>query len=476
MLNLNAKPKMGLLLLASELFRATGEGSKRGAYPQRKQFEAEQMLNDCKVIADVSFPGVISTADDIRRAIDVFTADKVDYVLAVYLSWAEDFHWARFLRDMPPCPVLFMNLVHESIELGDTFIDDEFTACLGYGGLVGALEASGTATRFNRPMLVRGTGTWVEILERAKCFGRAARARALLKNAKFGLLASFNELMWSTYVDPFSVFSQLGPELHFLPFSELARYVDEVSDEDATATMHILKEKYEVMDDVKDYKLLASVRASIGMERMAEAHDLDLLILNDIDNEMCRLIGLRPGFWPTPSCKGTFIVPEGDVGGGIACYLLKLLGDGHVNYIEPFHIDKPTDTFEAGHAGPNDYTDPRGKCKIATDVFLSNTPWKYSGAPFGWYTFPTGEKTMLHCSQQDGKFQLLTSIIESLPTDHRLATFSHGRFRPIGQSCAQLFNKLVSVGVTQHFGIVDGDCRNALEDFAAIMGFHHARL
>ena len=476
MLNLNSKPKMGLLLMASELFRGRGEGTENGSYPQRKQLEAEKMLMDCRQIAEVSFPGIVMTADDIRRAIDVFTADNVDYVLAVYLSWAEDFHWARFLRDMPPCPVLFMNLVHDCIELGDTFTEDQFTKCLGYGGLVGALEASGTATRFQRPMLFRGTGTWEQILDRAKIFGRAAHARMLLKDAKFGLLSSFNELMWSTYVDPFSVFSQLGAELHFVPFSEVARYVDEVSDEEAKRIMKELAEKYEVMPDVDEVKFLASVRASIGMERMAEAHDLDLLILNDIDNEMCRLLGLRPGFWPTPSCKGTLIVPEGDVGGGIACYLLKVLGEGHVNYIEPFHIDKPTDTFEAGHAGPNDYTDPRGKCKIATDVFLSNTPWKYSGAPFGWYTFPEGEKTMLHCSQQDGKFQLISSMVEVLPSEHRLATFSHGRFRPIGQSCAELFNKLVGIGVTQHFGIVDCDCRKALEDLAQMLDFHYTAL
>ena len=131
MLNLNAKPKMGLLLLASELFHATGEGSKRGAYPQRKQLEAEQMRKDCQEIAEVSFPGVVSTADDIRHAIDVFTADKVDYVLAVYLSWAEDFHWARFLRDMPPVPVLLNDTVDTRLSAAyhGSQVGSHFRAC-----------------------------------------------------------------------------------------------------------------------------------------------------------------------------------------------------------------------------------------------------------------------------------------------------------------------------------------------------------
>ena len=476
MLDIKRRPKMGLLLISPERFCTIGEGSPRGSYLERKQAEAAWMLEDCKKIADVTFTGIVLKTEDVQRAIDAFVADKVDYVLAIYLSWAEDFAWIRFLRDMPPCPVLFMHRMRDKIELGDTHDDDEFAEYLCCGGLVGSLEASGSATRFNRPMMTRAVGTWDQVIERAKTFGNAARARALLRNGKFGLLACYNEVMWSTYVDPYSVFAKLGPELHFLSVAELTEYIEGVTIEEATAVKNEIASKYEVLPNVDDAKFLASVRASMGMERMAAAYDLDLLVLNDIDTMLFKYVGLRPGFWPTTECKGTMIVPEGDIGGGIACYLLKLLTGGHVNYIEPFHIDKPTDTFEGGHAGPNDYTDPRGKCKISSDVRFAKTKWKYAGAPFAWYVFPEGEKTMLHCSQQTGKFQLVASQIEALPTEHHLATYSHSRFRPIGQTCEELFGKLIDVGVTQHYGIADGNCQAELQDLAMMLDLDYKQV
>ena len=471
MLNLSRKPRMGLLLISPERFCALGTGTKRGSYLERKQADAARMVKDAGEVAEVTFPGIVITADDARRAIDAFTAAKVDYVLAIYLSWAEDFAFIRFLRDMPPCPILFAHCMRDRIDLNDTHDDDEFTEYLCCGGLVGSLEASGSMTRFNRPMLTRFVGTWQQILHRARTFGSAARARALLRDGTMGLLASYNEVMWSTYVDPYSVFQKLGMELRFLSVAELTDYIEQVSEDEARSMMREIAGKYEVLSNVDESKFLASVRATMGMERMAGAYGIDLLVLNDIDTMLFKYVGLRPGFWPTPACPGTFIVPEGDIGGGIACYLLKLLSGGHVNYIEPFHIDLPNGNFAAGHAGPNDYTDPRGKCKISSDVRFAKSPWKYAGAPFAWYVFPQGEKTMLHCSQQTGEFQLVATRVEALPTDHFLATYSHSLFRPIGQSSEELFQKLLDIGVTQHYGIADGNHLAALRDLANLLGF-----
>ncbi len=476
MINLTRRPRMGLLLISPERFASIGEETARGSYLERKQKEAVWMEKECAAIAEVTFPGIVFTAADVQKAMDAFTADKVDYVLAIYLSWAEDFAWIRFLRDMPPCPVLFCHRMRDEICLKDTHDDDEFAEYLCCGGLVGSLEASGSVKRIGRPMVETFAGTWAQVLARAALFGKAARARALLKQSTFGLLACMNEVMWSTYVDPYAVFSQIGPELRFLSVAELEDSIARVSDHDARAVMQDIAGRYEVLPNVDEGKFLASVRASMGMERLAAEREIDLLVLNDIDRVLFERVGLRPGFWPTSPEIRTHIVPEGDVGGGIACYMLKLLGDGPVNYIEPFHIDLPNRCFAAGHAGPNDYTDPRGQCKISSDVRFAKTKWKYAGAPFAWYVFPAGEKTMLHCSSQTGAFQLVVSRVEALPTEPFLATYSHSLFRPIGQSCEQLFTRLLRQGVTQHYGITDGNVIPAVKDLAMMLGLEYAEV
>lgn len=471
MLDLNRRAKMGLLLISPERFATIGEGTARGSYKERKEAEAAWMVEETSKIADVTFTGITWTKEDVQRAIDGFVAAKVDYVLAIYLSWAEDFAWIRFLRDMPECPVLFCHRIRDEINLKDTHDDDEFAEYLCCGGLVGSLEASGSIKRFNRKMLTTFAGTWDEIIQRATLFGTAARARALLRQGTMGLLACMNEVMWSTYVDPYAVFSKFGPELRFLSVAELQDTIEQVSDADATATMNRIASQYEVLPNVDQGKFLASVRASMGMERLAAKYDLDLLVLNDIDTMLFKYVGLRPGFWPTSPDVKTLIVPEGDIGGGMACMVLKLLSGGHVNYVEPFHIDLPNKSFDGGHAGPNDYTDPRGKCKISSDVRFAKTKWKYAGAPFAWYVFPEGLKTMLHCSQQTSKFQLVATQVEAIHTDHFLATYSHSHFRPVGENCQELFSKLLQQGVTQHYGIADGNLIPLVKDLAMMLDF-----
>ena len=470
MLDLTRRARMGLLLISPERFATIGEGTERGSYRERKEAEAAWMLRDTSRIADVTFTGITWTRDDVQRAIDAFTADKVDCVLAIYLSWAEDFAWIRFLRDMPECPVLFCHRMRDEICLKDTHDDDEFAEYLCCGGLVGSLEASGSIKRFGRKMMATFAGTWTQVLERAEQFSRAARARALLRQSTFGLLACMNEVMWSTYVDTYALFRDIGPEMRFLSVAELEDTVNCVSDADARATMERIAASYEVLPNVDPVKFLASVRASMGMERMAEKYNLDMLVLNDIDTVLFQHIGLRPGFWPTSPDVKTMVVPEGDIGSGIAFAVLKLLGGGHVNYIEPFHIDVPSGTFDAGHAGPNDYTDPRGKCKISSDVRFAKTKWKYAGAPFAWYVFPEGRKTMLHCSQQTGTFQLVATQVEAIHTEHFLATYSHSHFKPVGEDCQQLFSRLLSQGVTQHYCITDGNLIPAVKDLAMMLG------
>ena len=470
MLDLTRRPRMGLLLISPERFATIGEGTARGSYKERKEAEAAWMLADASKIADVTFTGIVWNREDVQRAIDGFTAAKVDYVLAIYLSWAEDFAWIRFLRDMPECPILFAHRMRDEINLKDTHDDDEFAEYLCCGGLVGTLEASGDVKRLNRKMLSTFVGTWVQILDRALCFGRAARARSLLRQSSFGLLACMNEVMWSTYVDTYELFSKIGPEMRFMSVAELEDSVNAVSIEEATAVMKDIASRYEVLSNVDEGKFLASVRASMGMERLAAKHDVDLLVLNDIDTVLFQHIGLRPGFWPTSPEVKTMVVPEGDIGSGIACMVLKLLSDFPVNYIEPFHVNLPEGWFDAGHAGPNDYTDPRGKCKISSDVRFAKTKWKYAGAPFAWYVFPEGRKTMLHCSQQTGRFQLVATQVEAVPTEHFLATYSHSHFKPVGESCQELFSQLIDQGVTQHYGITDGNLIPAVKDLAMMLG------
>jgi L-arabinose isomerase len=214
----------------------------------------------------------------------------------------------------------------------------------------------------------------------------------------------------------------------------------------------------------------ASVAASLGLEALCRKAGVDVLVLNDIEPALMRSLGLRPGFTPCPGTTDVTVVPEGDIGGALAVYISKLIAGKSVFFAEPFHIDREKGVFAAGHAGPNDYTDPEGKTIVSRDERFARTDYKHAGAPFAWHTVSPGEKTMVHVSQCAGRFKLVCAVVDALPCHHHLAGYSHGLFRPRKDMTA-FFQELMDIGVTQHYAIVAGDHRRALADFAKIMDF-----
>ena len=271
------------------------------------------------------------------------------------------------------------------------------------------------------------------------------------------------------------MFTKLGPEIRFLPYSTYGEMIDAVSDEELQAYCGELTSRYKMMDDVARDKFEASVRASIGLQKMAEWSDIDVMVFNDIDRAMFELVGLRAGFyhpWFNDNCS--VLVPEADIGAGLITYLLKLISGKNVNFLEPFHIESDYGTFAGGHAGPNDHNDPawQQNVVIARDVRFAKTSYKYAGAPFAWYRISPGRKTMAQLVECDGRYKLVATLVDSLEGDHILATYSHSIFRPV-VPVERLFEEILKIGTTQHFAIVDGDYLRELGMLAEIMDFEY---
>lgn len=319
------KAKAGLLLIASPRFKTLGEGLRRGTYAERKDADVKKILATMEFL-DVVFPGIVYDKEEAVEAMDRFYMEKVDFVIAEFLSWSEDFAWIRFLRDMPEVPILFVNVAKDHVSFRDTLDEDDFIDYLCAGTLVGSLEASGSVPRTGRRHVKVVMGSREEVTGQIRLFASAARARAILRQSNLGLLANYNEAMWSTYIDPYDLFTKLGPEIRFLPYSTYGEMIDAVSDEELQAYCGELTSRYKMMDDVARDKFEASVRASIGLQKMAERSDIDVMVFNDIDRAMFELVGLRAGFyhpWFNDNCS--VLVPEADIGAGLITYLLKLI-------------------------------------------------------------------------------------------------------------------------------------------------------
>ncbi|MDD4744565.1 MAG: hypothetical protein PHN53_08190 [Eubacteriales bacterium] len=471
----NRKPLVGVLFISPPRFRNLGEGTEHGYYYERKEREAASLLESF-AFADVVFPGVVYTREDMDQAVARFTQAQVDMVFAHFLSWSDDFAWIRFLRNMIPMPILFATISRDEPGFEDSLTEDRFIEFLSAGGLVGALEASGSVGRFARPMMRTTIGSRAEVMETARQMAQAAKLRTQLRKTSFGLLPSYNEAMWSTYVDPYDLFMKAGPELRFLTIAGLEDVIADIPKAEVEAVMDDLLASFPSDDTVIRDKFFASVEASIGLERITRDAGAELLVLNDIDQVLMRHIGLRPGFTPCSDASDVMVVPEGDIGGGLACYILHKLSEKPVNFVEPFHVDKRTGLFAAGHAGPNNYRNPEGKTRISIDARFARSSFKHAGAPFAWHVIGAGPKTMLHVSQQaNGRFKMVCTTVEAVDTPHFLAGYSHGLFKP-PLPVEDFFGRLIKIGVTQHYGVVSGDYTAEAEMLAELLDFDFFRI
>lgn len=473
------KAKAGLLLIASPRFKNLS-GPKRGTYGERKLKVVEDIKASMDFM-DLVYPGIVYEREDAQKAMDMFYAEKVDFVYAEFLSWSEDFAWIKFLRDCPPMPIIFCNVAKPKMTFETTLDEDDFVDYLCAGTLVGSLEGSGSVARTGRPLMKTVMGTREQITEKVRTFAAAARARAILRKSNVGLMANMNEAMWSTYIDNYDLYTKIGPEIHYLPYSDYGIEIENLSEEEVKAYADELTSKYAMMDDVEYDKFIGCVKATLAIKKLAEKNDVDCFVYNDIDQATFRTAGCRAGFYPQWFNENvSVLVPEADIGAGLATYVLKLITGKNVNFIEPFHIEDDFGTFAGGHAGPNDHNDPdwQDNVIISRDVRFAKTSWKYAGAPFAWYRISPGMKTVAGIYERDGKYKLITFMAESLDASatpqsklkHLLATYSHTIFKP-EVPVKELFEKVLNIGSTQHFAVVDGDCRAELEAFAEIMGF-----
>jgi len=468
----NSKPKTGIFLIGCQRFCKLGSDTSGGDYDHRKEKYAENFIGKMEDIAEVAFPGIIYNRQDVEDAIDFFHKEKVQCVICSFLSWSEDFTWIQFLRDMYEVPLLFYLSAFEEVSYSNTYNENDFVQFLANGGLVGNLVGSGSIKRFNRDVEVI-VDDFDSAKERINVFIKAAQTRDKLRKAKFGLLATYNEIMWSTYIDPYNIFAKIGPELQFISYAKLKEKIGEISDDKAIAYMHELCSEYEVESDVLDELFLASARSSLALAGIRDELELDALILNDVSPELFETIGLRPGFYHSSFNKNNAVlVPEGDLGAGTIVYILKQLTGKNINFVEPFYVEKKRNSFSAGHAGPNDHTDPNHAdlVKISRDVRFAKTSYKYAGAPFAWYRISPGLKTLAHFSEVNGRYKIVCFTAESLPGNNELCSYSHSDFKT-ETPVTEIFEKIISTGTTQHFAVVEGDVREELQLFAKISNF-----
>ena len=468
----NRKSKIGLFFISCTRFHDLGQGTKDGTYFERIKKETLKIEQSLSPELSIINPGEIFNDDDMQRALKLFNSESVDCILCIFHSWSEDNVWVKFLRDSNPnIPLIYFYPAKENIGYEDCSLDNNFIQFLTDGGLVGSLVGSGSIKKMDRRAKVI-VGTINDCASKIIDYANVSKVSNILKNSHICVLPTFNEIMWNTYFNPYRIFKN-GPEISFYSYQEYLEISDEISDDEVNLYVKELKERYVVEDEIDEIKFAASARYSLGLDKLMSKYNLDGITLNDVSSQIFETIGLRPGFYPKSINDNLrFVCPEADLGIALSVYILKLLSNKQVNVVEPFYIDKSRDLFCGGHAGPNDYNSDESlnNVKIAIDKRFAKTNYKYAGAPFAWLRIPAGEMTMIHISQIGDDIKLVASKVTSIEGPHRIQGYTHSEFRVDGD-INLFFEKLLEIGTTQHFVVVEGDYIKQLKALSELCNF-----
>jgi L-arabinose isomerase len=461
------KPKVGLLLLTAGWF--TQIGASQGAFaglPQVLDRDADRMREALGVELEVVHPGVLATVEQVDQALATFRQQDVDAVIACQITWGEDRLILRAVQELPDVPTLLWcytpyRRLPERMSMRDLF---------RASGPVGALQASGPLKRLGtRFGFSFGSYEDPDTVDQVVAFARAARVARDLKGTRIGVLPYRCDQMTGTYVDEFRLTREIGAELIYISTHDYRALCEQIPEARVEAFVRALKASYQIANNTTETGLYNGARVSLGLADLVERYDLDALGIEDVGEELHRVLGLRPCLYVPALFERAVVSMEAEVGGAVALLMLKGLAQGAPMYTEVFTLDECENCLLMGHAGMHDAAH---LVESADDILVEpDGEYVESEPDSAWMRFRVkgGQVTLLSVFCDVERFKLVISSGKAIGGAPRLLGSPHA-YVQLETPVEAFFEGAIRTGMTQHWALVHDDVVEELIALADIMG------
>ncbi len=460
------RPKAGLLLLTAEWFAQIGasQGSFSGL-PRRLSEDSARMEAVLSQEIDVVNPGVLATRAQVGQAMERFRNENVDLVIACQITWGEDRLIVDAVRSLPDIPLLLWCYSPFQHLPDPMTMSDLFRA----SGPVGALQASGPLKRLGaRFGFAFGSYEDPQAIRCIVAYSKAARAARDLKKAVIGVLPYRCDQMTGTYVDEFRLKKEIGPELKYISTLDYRTLCERVSPERVAAFVQELRQAYRAAPAVTEAGITNSARVSLGLADLAQSYRLDAIGIEDVGEELHRLLGMRPCLSVPELFEQAVVSMEAEVGGAVALLAAKMLSGGKPPmYTEIFTYDQVENRLLLGHAGIHDIR----LAESAAGVLLEPDGEYVESEPDScWMRFRArgGQVTLLSVFCDVERFKLVITSGEAVSGEPRLLGSPHALVR-VAAPLPEFFEKAIRSGMTQHWAMVHADIMEELIALADIL-------
>ena len=209
-------------------------------------------------------------------------------------------------------------------------------------------------------------------------------------------------------------------------------------------------------------------RVSLGLADLVQQYDLDAVGIEDVGEELHRVVGLRPCLYVPELFERAIVSMEAEVGGAVALMILRGLARKSPMYTEVFTYDLADNAILIGHAGIHDVR----LAESADQVWIElDGEYVESEPDSAWMRFRVkgGQVTMLSVFCDIERFKMVIATGEALGGPPRLLGSPHAYVR-LGTPVERFFERCVRTGMTQHWALVHGDVVDELLALAGIVG------
>ncbi len=461
------KPKVGLLLLTAEWFAQIG--ASQGAFaglPQVLDRDAAKMQEALGAELEIVHPGVLATVEQVDRALATFRQHDVDVMIACQITWGEDRLILRAVQELPDIPMLLWCYTPYRRMPEQMTMRDLFRA----SGPVGALQASGPLKRLGKRFgYAFGSYENPGTVDQIVVFARAAKVARDLEGARIGVLPYRCDQMTGTYVDEFRLKQEIGAELVYISTHDYRALCEQIPDARLKAFVRALKASYRIADNTTEAGLSNGARVSLGLAELAERYNLDAVAIEDVGEELHRVLGLRPCLYVSELFERAVVSMEAEVGGAVALLMLKGLARKAPMYTEVFTLDAQENCLLMGHAGIHDAV----HLVESVDDILVEPDGEYveSEPDSAWMRFRVkgGHVTLLSVFCDVERFKLVISTGEAIGGKPRLLGSPHAYVK-LETPLEAFFEGAIRTGMTQHWALVHDDVVDELTALADILG------
>lgn len=259
------KPRIGLLGLMLELYDT--------ALPDLKGTQttfAHELIRESLSFADVAFPGICNTREQVDRAVAGLENEEVDLILVVHFSYAPSLiSLPALLRTSRP--ILLFN-TQKLFEFGP---DSPPTATTENHGMHGVQDLSNVLVRSGRAFeLVTGHYRDPEALTEVREWVEAARAASTLRRARIGILGYPFEGMGDFGLDTTAFLSQVGVTVVQIPMGEVARLAVDAPSEEIQRLMEEDRGMFTLDERLTKEDHARALRLEWALRRIAEERNL----------------------------------------------------------------------------------------------------------------------------------------------------------------------------------------------------------